>query len=67
MPKRTDIRRISIVGSGLIVIGQACEFDYSGTQVCTLKRESFYSVLGEELIEIKQFWRDYRKGFRLKE
>ena len=34
MPKRTDIKKIMIIGSGPIVIGQACEFDYSGTQAC---------------------------------
>src|SRR5688572_4386487 len=46
MPKRTDIRKILIVGSGPIVIGQACEFDYSGTQACrALKQEGFEVVL----------------------
>ena len=40
MPRRKDIRRILILGSGPIVIGQACEFDYSGTQACkALRRE----------------------------
>ena len=34
MPKRTDINKILIIGSGPIIIGQACEFDYSGTQAC---------------------------------
>src|SRR5437667_6065447 len=42
MPSRTDIRKIIVIGSGPIVIGQACEFDYSGTQACTvLRREGF--------------------------
>ena len=42
MPKRTDINKILIVGAGPIVIGQACEFDYSGTQACkALKDEGF--------------------------
>ena len=46
MPKRTDIRKILIIGSGPIVIGQACEFDYSGTQACrALKAEGFEVVL----------------------
>ena len=46
MPKRTDIRKILIIGSGPIVIGQACEFDYSGTQACrSLKEEGFEVVL----------------------
>jgi carbamoyl-phosphate synthase large subunit len=46
MPKRTDIHKILIIGSGPIVIGQACEFDYSGTQACrALKQENFEVVL----------------------
>jgi carbamoyl-phosphate synthase large subunit len=46
MPKRTDIRKILIIGSGPIVIGQACEFDYSGTQACkALRQEGFEVVL----------------------
>ena len=46
MPKRTDIKKILIIGSGPIVIGQACEFDYSGTQACkSLKDEGFEIVL----------------------
>ncbi len=46
MPKRTDIKTILIVGAGPIVIGQACEFDYSGTQACkTLKAEGYRIVL----------------------
>ena len=35
MPKRTDIKKIMLIGSGPIVIGQGCEFDYSGVQACT--------------------------------
>lgn len=46
MPKRTDINKILIIGSGPIVIGQACEFDYSGTQACrALKQEGFEIIL----------------------
>src|SRR3970040_2234629 len=45
MPKRTDIRKILIIGSGPIVIGQACEFDYSGTQGCKALREEGYEVV----------------------
>src|ERR1051325_1369267 len=46
MPKRTDIHKILIIGSGPIVIGQACEFDYSGTQACrALKSEGYEVVL----------------------
>ncbi len=45
MPKRTDIRSILVLGSGPIVIGQACEFDYSGTQACRVLREQGYRVV----------------------
>ena len=46
MPKRKDIKKILIIGSGPIVIGQGCEFDYSGTQACkVLKQEGFKVVL----------------------
>lgn len=45
MPKRTDIRKILIIGSGPIVIGQACEFDYSGTQACKALRQEGYKVV----------------------
>jgi carbamoyl-phosphate synthase large subunit len=45
MPKRTDIRKILILGSGPIVIGQACEFDYSGTQACKALRSEGYEVV----------------------
>ncbi|BDS13922.1 carbamoyl-phosphate synthase large subunit [Aureispira anguillae] len=45
MPKRTDIQKILIIGSGPIVIGQACEFDYSGTQACKALRTEGYQVV----------------------
>ena len=46
MPKRTDIKSILIIGAGPIVIGQACEFDYSGTQACkALKAEGYRVIL----------------------
>src|SRR3954447_24663036 len=45
MPKRTDIRSILLIGSGPIVIGQACEFDYSGTQACRVLRQEGYRVI----------------------
>lgn len=45
MPKRTDIKKILIIGSGPIIIGQACEFDYSGTQACKALREEGYKVV----------------------
>jgi carbamoyl-phosphate synthase large subunit len=44
MPKRTDIRKVMVIGSGPIVIGQACEFDYSGTQACRVLRREGYEV-----------------------
>src|SRR5216117_320217 len=45
MPKRTDLQSILIIGAGPIVIGQACEFDYSGTQACKALREEGYQVV----------------------
>ncbi|MFT5375600.1 MAG: carbamoyl-phosphate synthase large subunit [Candidatus Latescibacterota bacterium] len=45
MPKRTDIKKIMLIGSGPIVIGQACEFDYSGTQACKALREEGYEIV----------------------
>ncbi|MBC8569369.1 carbamoyl-phosphate synthase large subunit [Zongyangia hominis] len=45
MPKRTDINKIMIIGSGPIIIGQACEFDYSGTQACKALRKLGYEVI----------------------
>jgi carbamoyl-phosphate synthase large subunit len=45
MPKRTDLKKIMIIGSGPIVIGQACEFDYSGTQACKALRAEGYEVV----------------------
>jgi carbamoyl-phosphate synthase large subunit len=45
MPKRSDLRKILLIGSGPIIIGQGCEFDYSGTQACKALREEGYSVV----------------------
>ncbi|HQI20333.1 MAG TPA: carbamoyl-phosphate synthase subunit L, partial [Leptospiraceae bacterium] len=46
MPRRTDLRSILIPGSGPIIIGQACEFDYSGTQACkVLRKEGYRTIL----------------------
>ncbi|HHV63395.1 MAG TPA: carbamoyl-phosphate synthase large subunit [Firmicutes bacterium] len=45
MPKRTDIKKILIIGSGPIIIGQACEFDYSGSQACKALRQEGYEVI----------------------
>jgi carbamoyl-phosphate synthase large subunit len=45
MPRRDDIKKILIIGSGPIIIGQACEFDYSGTQACKVLEEDGYEVV----------------------
>ena len=45
MPKRTDLQKILLIGSGPIIIGQACEFDYSGAQACKSLREEGYTVV----------------------
>ena len=45
MPKRSDIKKIMIIGAGPIVIGQACEFDYSGAQACKALKEEGYKVI----------------------
>ena len=45
MAKRTDIKSILVIGAGPIVIGQACEFDYSGTQACKALKEEGYRVI----------------------
>ena len=45
MPKRKDLKKILIIGSGPIVIGQGCEFDYSGTQACKALKEEGYEVV----------------------
>src|SRR5919197_773304 len=45
MPKRTDLKKILLIGSGPTIIGQACEFDYSGPQACKALREEGYTVV----------------------
>ncbi len=45
MPKRTDLKRVMVIGSGPIVIGQAAEFDYAGTQACRALREEGHEVV----------------------
>src|SRR4030066_1433546 len=45
MPRRTDIHKVMIIGSGAIIIGQACEFDYSGTQACKALRSLGYKIV----------------------
>ena len=44
MPKRKDLKKILVVGAGPIIIGQGCEFDYSGTQACKALRDEGYKV-----------------------
>ena len=45
MPKRNDLKKILVIGAGPIVIGQACEFDYSGTQACKALKDEGYKVI----------------------
>ena len=45
MPRRDDIKKILVIGSGPIVIGQACEFDYSGTQACKVLKQEGYEIV----------------------
>ncbi len=66
MPKRTDLKSILIIGAGPIVIGQACEFDYSGAQACKALREEGYKVIlvnsnPATIIQCRADWRDGRR------
>ena len=45
MPKRNDIEKVLIIGAGPVIIGQACEFDYSGTQACKALRKLGYKII----------------------
>ena len=45
MPKRNDIEKILVIGAGPIIIGQACEFDYSGSQACKALKDEGYTVI----------------------
>ena len=45
MPRRNDLKKILLIGSGPIIIGQACEFDYSGTQACKALRSLGYDIV----------------------
>ena len=45
MPRRKDLKKILVIGAGPIIIGQACEFDYSGTQACKALRDEGYKVI----------------------
>ena len=50
MGKRTDIHKVLIIGSGPIIIGQACEFDYSGTQACKALQTRFFPIWADSLV-----------------
>ena len=50
MPKRKDIKKIMVIGSGPIVIGQAAEFDYAGTQACLALKEEGYEVIPDSIL-----------------
>ena len=52
MAKRQDIKKILIIGSGPIIIGQACEFDYSGTQACKALRKAGYEVSTKQFMRV---------------
>ena len=52
MPKRTDIKSVMVIGSGPIVIGQAAEFDYSGTQACRVLRENGFIFSSGEVVAV---------------
>ena len=52
MPKRTDIKSVMVIGSGPIVIGQAAEFDYSGTQACRVLRENGFIFSSSDVIAV---------------
>ena len=54
MPKRTDIETIMVIGSGPIVIGQGCEFDYSGVQACKVLRREGYRLVAQTLVGLAQ-------------
>ena len=59
MAKRTDLKKILVIGSGPIVIGQAAEFDYAGTQACLALKEEGYEVVLLSLIHISPFLFDW--------
>ena len=60
MPKRKDLKTILVVGAGPIIIGQACEFDYSGTQACKALKDEGYKVIliffGNVALTISKPW-----------
>ena len=82
MPQRGDLKKILILGSGPIVIGQACEFDYSGTQACKALRKAGYEIIlinsnpasimtdlvkGKEETEVKEIVNDFLDMIKEKE
>ena len=61
MPKNNDIKKVLVIGSGPIVIGQAAEFDYAGTQACrSLKEEGIEVVLGTEKTGVRDCSRQFQ-------
>ena len=56
MPKRTDIKSVLIIGAGPIIIGQACEFDYSGVQACKALREEGYKAVSYTHLTLPTIW-----------
>lgn len=61
MPKRNDIETILVIGSGPIVIGQACEFDYSGTQACKVLKDESYRVVLVNDEKNGKLYEEYKK------
>ena len=51
MPKRKDIKKILVIGAGPIIIGQACEFDYSGVQACKALKDEGFNVIFKDFFE----------------
>ena len=60
MPKRKDIKKILVIGAGPIIIGQACEFDYSGTQACKALKDEGYKVI--LVNDVSRFFRNKELG-----
>ena len=61
MPINTDIKKVLVIGSGPIVIGQAAEFDYAGVQACRALKEENIEDLDKEVVELNKRYLNYRK------
>ena len=66
MPRRKDIKKIMVIGSGPIVIGQAAEFDYAGTQACLALKEEGYEIIAFALSEDSIALNEYQKNEKKK-